>query len=161
MTCDKPDLARIATQSVAGGGHRFEINFAVVRRVGMSNFRSRSEPDLRDLNFGLRISDLFSAPLAQLAEQVTLNHWVVGSIPTRCMFRIKDLCKSHPEQKNCFAIVLPFLRSKSQYALRSESFRAVALLLFRKNPEHRGGAKRDLIGLTSPLNSTGAYGLGS
>ncbi len=24
------------------------------------------------------------APLAQLAEQVTLNHWVVGSIPTRC-----------------------------------------------------------------------------
>ena len=27
------------------------------------------------------------APLAQLAEQVTLNHWVVGSIPTRCKFR--------------------------------------------------------------------------
>ena len=26
-----------------------------------------------------------NAPLAQLAEQVTLNHWVVGSIPTRCM----------------------------------------------------------------------------
>jgi hypothetical protein len=27
-----------------------------------------------------------NAPLAQLAEQVTLNHWVVGSIPTRCSF---------------------------------------------------------------------------
>lgn len=26
------------------------------------------------------------APLAQLVEQVTLNHWVVGSIPTRCIF---------------------------------------------------------------------------
>jgi hypothetical protein len=24
------------------------------------------------------------APLAQLAEQVTLNHWVAGSIPARC-----------------------------------------------------------------------------
>jgi hypothetical protein len=22
---------------------------------------------------------------------VTLNHWVVGSIPTRCMFKINDL----------------------------------------------------------------------
>ena len=26
------------------------------------------------------------APLAQLAEQVTLNHWVAGSIPARCIF---------------------------------------------------------------------------
>jgi hypothetical protein len=26
-----------------------------------------------------------------LAEQVTLNHWVVGSIPTRCMLNINDL----------------------------------------------------------------------
>ena len=25
------------------------------------------------------------APLAQLAEQVTLNHWVAGSIPARCI----------------------------------------------------------------------------
>ena len=24
------------------------------------------------------------APLAQLVEQVTLNHWVAGSIPARC-----------------------------------------------------------------------------
>jgi hypothetical protein len=32
-----------------------------------------------------------NAPLAQLAEQVTLNHWVVGSIPTRCTLKIKDL----------------------------------------------------------------------
>jgi hypothetical protein len=31
------------------------------------------------------------APLAQLAEQVTLNHWVVGSIPTRCTLKINDL----------------------------------------------------------------------
>ena len=35
-----------------------------------------------------------NAPLAQLAEQVTLNHWVVGSIPTRCSLRINDLQKS-------------------------------------------------------------------
>jgi hypothetical protein len=26
-----------------------------------------------------------NAPLAQLAEQVTLNHWVAGSIPARCI----------------------------------------------------------------------------
>src|SRR5947207_15622916 len=25
------------------------------------------------------------APLAQLAEQVTLSHWVAGSIPARCI----------------------------------------------------------------------------
>jgi hypothetical protein len=31
------------------------------------------------------------APLAQLAEQVTLNHWVVGSIPTRCMAQYQGL----------------------------------------------------------------------
>src|SRR5438552_14700217 len=29
-------------------------------------------------------SKLGVAPLAQLAEQVTLNHWVAGSIPARC-----------------------------------------------------------------------------
>ena len=28
----------------------------------------------------------FNAPLAQLVEQVTLNHWVAGSIPARCNF---------------------------------------------------------------------------
>ena|SRR6516164_6203513 len=36
-----------------------------------------------------------NAPLAQLAEQVTLNHWVVGSIPTRCTIRINDLGKAN------------------------------------------------------------------
>jgi hypothetical protein len=36
-----------------------------------------------------------NAPLAQLAEQVTLNHWVVGSIPTRCTLKIKDLQNEH------------------------------------------------------------------
>src|SRR6266513_3883910 len=30
-------------------------------------------------------SKLGVAPLAQLAEQVTLNHWVAGSIPARCI----------------------------------------------------------------------------
>jgi hypothetical protein len=34
---------------------------------------------------------LRDAPLAQLAEQVTLNHWVVGSIPTRCRLNTNDL----------------------------------------------------------------------
>jgi hypothetical protein len=29
--------------------------------------------------------DDVKAPLAQLAEQVTLNHWVAGSIPARCI----------------------------------------------------------------------------
>ena len=29
----------------------------------------------------------FLAPLAQLAEQVTLNHWVAGSSPARCSLR--------------------------------------------------------------------------
>src|SRR5580704_11646202 len=45
----------------------------------------------RLIAFGLETSrrrNIFAllpnAPLAQLAEQVTLNHWVVGSIPTRC-----------------------------------------------------------------------------
>jgi hypothetical protein len=33
---------------------------------------------------GNRKSQIHSAPLAQLAEQVTLNHWVAGSIPARC-----------------------------------------------------------------------------
>ena len=36
---------------------------------------------------------VFLAPLAQLAEQVTLNHWVVGSIPTRC----KPSSRANPE----------------------------------------------------------------
>jgi hypothetical protein len=31
------------------------------------------------------------APLAQLAEQVTLNHWVAGSSPARCTFRSRPL----------------------------------------------------------------------
>ena len=30
------------------------------------------------------------APLAQLAEQVTLNHWVAGSIPARCNFLLVE-----------------------------------------------------------------------
>ncbi len=33
----------------------------------------------------LLVPAVSDAPLAQLAEQVTLNHWVVGSIPTRCI----------------------------------------------------------------------------
>ena len=35
-----------------------------------------------------------NAPLAQLAEQVTLNHWVVGSIPTRCKCLTKRAYKA-------------------------------------------------------------------
>lgn len=48
-----------------------EYKLGVVQAIGMRNFRT-PPADARD------------APLAQLAEQVTLNHWVVGSIPTRC-----------------------------------------------------------------------------
>src|SRR3954462_7306065 len=41
-----------------------------------------------------------NAPLAQLAEQVTLNHWVVGSIPTRCKpFETKHLHIKRGRQK--------------------------------------------------------------
>ena len=35
-------------------------------------------------------SKLAHAPLAQLAEQVTLNHWVAGSIPARCNFLLVE-----------------------------------------------------------------------
>ena len=45
---------------------------------------------------------LCDAPLAQLAEQVTLNHWVAGSIPARCTFT------SHSIGKGIFAF--PFLQ---------------------------------------------------
>src|SRR6266508_1769469 len=55
-------------QSFRPGRGGCRQNFRVVQRVGMSNFRSFT-----------------SAPLAQLAEQVTLNHWVAGSIPARCI----------------------------------------------------------------------------
>src|SRR5204862_3131289 len=41
--------------------------------------------------FDIRISRLIQAPLAQLAEQVTLNHWVAGSIPARCIFLSDNL----------------------------------------------------------------------
>src|SRR5207249_7608455 len=34
------------------------------------------------------------APLAQLAEQVTLNHWVAGSIPARCISCTPDSASS-------------------------------------------------------------------
>ena len=42
----------------------------------MSKLHSRNKP-----------FTLENAPLAQLAEQLTLNQRVVGSIPTRCKFR--------------------------------------------------------------------------
>ena len=44
-----------------------------------------------------RVEQLFpdkKAPLAQLAEQVTLNHWVSGSIPERCTsFRLRAFAR--------------------------------------------------------------------
>ena len=47
------------------------------------------------------------APLAQLAEQVTLNHWVVGSIPTRCKWldgkRLQNKNKAKDSYCTCFA----------------------------------------------------------
>jgi hypothetical protein len=46
--------------------------------------------------------------------RVTLNHWVVGSIPIRCMLRIKDLQKLRSSSKKWFAISLPLLRSKKR-----------------------------------------------
>src|SRR5207248_2044811 len=37
-----------------------------------------------EITIGNPKSEIANAPLAQLAEQVTLNHWVAGSIPARC-----------------------------------------------------------------------------
>ena len=45
------------------------------------------------------------APLAQLAEQVTLNHWVAGSIPARCTFKSLDsnpLCQAELQSPSEF-----------------------------------------------------------
>ncbi len=36
---------------------------------------------------GVRVPDESPAPLAQLVEQMTLNHWVRGSSPRRCTKR--------------------------------------------------------------------------
>ena len=38
---------------------------------------------LADNRIGVEVTQAV-APLAQLAEQVTLNHWVAGSSPARC-----------------------------------------------------------------------------
>src|SRR5438552_2195391 len=38
-----------------------------------------------EITIGNPKSEIANAPLAQLAEQVTLNHWVAGSIPARCI----------------------------------------------------------------------------
>ena len=44
----------------------------------------------------VRFSTHDKAPLAQLAEQVTLNHWVAGSIPARC----KELNRSSQSKQS-------------------------------------------------------------
>jgi hypothetical protein len=58
----------------------------------------RSATGLRRRSFKDILRNIFAllpnAPLAQLAEQVTLNHWVVGSIPTRCMPQRERLTKA-------------------------------------------------------------------
>ena len=64
-----------AEQTRAGGRRNKSANFRVVQWSSTSSFR----PLTRE--YGKR-----DAPLAQLAEQVTLNHWVSGSIPERCRF---------------------------------------------------------------------------
>src|SRR5438552_6678220 len=46
------------------------------------------------------------APLAQLAEQVTLNHWVVGSIPTRCKNQPVKFVRSVPHRHKAVRRVL-------------------------------------------------------
>jgi four helix bundle suffix protein len=61
-------------------------------RERMRRARKRRKSDTKDTWFSLASrrspstlrASFLHAPLAQLAEQVTLNHWVVGSIPTRC-----------------------------------------------------------------------------
>lgn len=41
---------------------------------------------------------MYFAPLAQLAEHVTLNHQVEGSIPSRCIAKIAQLVERQPEE---------------------------------------------------------------
>ena len=56
---------------------------------------------------------LRNAPLAQLAEQVTLNHWVVGSIPTRCITpKAEDVTKQKNRRKTAwiFAVMVFYWR---------------------------------------------------
>jgi hypothetical protein len=101
-----PRCESVRPYSRRGSGYRslnasaVAENFRVVQRPGMSSFRSlarsRCFPNAATdrINFGQDRNGAFGyhsprqsafAPLAQLAEQVTLNHWVVGSIPTRCI----------------------------------------------------------------------------
>ena len=47
---------------------------------------------------------LEDAPLAQLAEQLTLNQRVVGSIPTRCRTSLVDRTNSVPAQRQNFLV---------------------------------------------------------
>ena len=55
------------------------------------------------------------APLAQLAEQVTLNHWVAGSSPARCISslsskNLRSLLNTITKRKNCDTLIEVYLR---------------------------------------------------
>src|SRR6266478_9654771 len=57
---------------------------------------------------------IVDAPLAQLAEQVTLNHWVVGSIPTRCTPDSEGLtAKASLSRKLYLRVAYAFLELKA------------------------------------------------
>src|SRR5260370_22498816 len=56
------------------------------------------------------------APLAQLAEQVTLNHWVAGSIPARCNpFKLFEF--SHLTQQNPTTVLLKYFNLATSWPL--------------------------------------------
>ena len=60
------------------------------------------------------------APLAQLAEQVTLNHWVAGSIPARCIFRSGDFRHARRRRREAAALLINILLRDGHFAADAE-----------------------------------------
>jgi hypothetical protein len=63
---------------------RHAIDIPIAHRVSRVKFQGAHWHRLPKSKIGNLESKIANAPLAQLAEQVTLNHWVAGSIPARC-----------------------------------------------------------------------------
>src|SRR5947207_4189721 len=78
------------------------------------------------------------APLAQLAEQVTLNHWVAGSIPARCTIFAQSTYRCaigilRPTPKARLVTFNPGADCSRLYSLRSTR-RCTHRTVFSSNP---------------------------
>jgi hypothetical protein len=60
------------------------LDIPIAGRLSRIKFHGIISPFGEKSKIGNLKSEIAYAPLAQLAEQVTLNHWVAGSIPARC-----------------------------------------------------------------------------